>query len=129
MPTIDDMFPKRHLVADDLQGRVWTLEIAGVRQEKLFIPTKNAFEEKWIVQFKGAQKYFILNKTTANQIAEILGTRDADAWTGKKISVYADSNVKFKGQLVTAIRCRKPANGLDAAPPPTITGEDEDDEL
>jgi hypothetical protein len=127
MPTIEEMFPKRHIAVEDLQGKPWTLEIARVCQEKVFLPRKNQTAQKWVIYFKGAQKFFILNKTTAEQTAMVTGSQASENWIGKKICIFPDPGVHFGSEIFTAIRVRKPANGVDA--PPATMHDDADDEV
>jgi hypothetical protein len=112
------------MTGEDLQDKPWTLTISHIQKERVH-PAPGVVDEKWFLYFQGAQKGLILNKTVADQIAEITGSRDADDWKDFKVTLYPE-RVKVKGEWKVGVRARKPDNNLDE-PPPGMVDEIEDD--
>ena len=79
-------------------------------------------DEKWTVHFTEENiKPLVLNTTNGEAIAEICGSDDGDAWTGKRIELYNDPNVSFAGKRTGGIRVRKPAEASVPAPADDIS--------
>ena len=79
------------------------------RVEKTHFEAKNGRpeEDKWVVHFEG-ERCLGLNKTNLALLAKWFGKR-ANAWTGKRITVYKDESVSFGGRLTGGLRVRKPS--------------------
>ena len=58
----------------------------------------------------------VLRATLAQQIAELLGADDTDAWRGKQIVLFSEA-ITVAGEAMLTIRARAPK----AAAPPTTT--------
>ena len=50
----------------------------------------------------------IANKANGTALQEITGSQYVEDWAGAKIEIYIDPNVKAFGQVVSALRIRKP---------------------
>lgn len=83
----DELFPRKHMKAEDLRGRAWTVKVAGVREVKVFNPRLNQEEAKIAVQFENAQRYLLLNKTQALKLFEITGAETARGWVGHRVMI------------------------------------------
>lgn len=114
MPSIDDMkvskFLKKSDLGDDEQA-VYT--IAGVSEENVGNDDKP--DVKWVLLFKDQSKPMVLNWTNMQLAAMIFGSRETDSWTGKRITVWHDPSVQFKGEMKGGLRLRK-APGAGQAP-------------
>jgi hypothetical protein len=108
MDDINEVFTGATLKAADLQGREPVVAIETI-EVKDFTDGK-----KFIITFVGKQKAFVCNKTNANRIAFMYGTKFRQ-WVGKRIQLYTDL-VEFNGKTVEAIRVR-PVKQQPAAPP------------
>jgi hypothetical protein len=86
---LDELFPKRYVSGDDLQGKSPTLEIERVQIEKMYHPGKREEVQKAVIRFKGCEKGVVLSKTLAFQIAAIVGSDDTAAWPGKSVTLVA----------------------------------------
>jgi hypothetical protein len=62
-------------------------------------------QHKPVIYFYDHDKAFVCNKTNANTIAEVTGSRDFEDWDKKKISL-GRSEVEAFGEMVEAIRVR-----------------------
>lgn len=110
---VSEMFPKRYATGEDLHGKSLIMTIAKINAEKMR-PKANAPEvEKWVLYFKEAKKGVVLNRTLANQIAEILGSQETNDWINKKITLYSQE-MQVGGRKLIVIRARaaqvKPIN-------------------
>lgn len=105
MPRVDEMFPKPHISAADLKGRAYQVTIQALNQQMLWDQAAGEEWNKWILLFEEASKYFILNKTNAEAIAEILGSEEANAWIGAQIVIFP-TQVQAFGEVVDAVRVR-----------------------
>jgi len=121
MPTIDDAFPSKYLKASDLpEEGALTLTIEKVTIEEIG-PNR---DRKPVIHFYDNDKSFVCNKTNANTIAKVTGSRDFDDW-GKKTISLGRAEVEFGGDMVEAIRVRIRAAKGNPANPPKV----EDDEI
>lgn len=100
---VSDMFPNKYLAGADLGGKAFTLTMSDVTQETM--QSAQGSKSYYILHFDGAEKGLILNRTNANQIAELYGD-DTSAWPGKRITIYP-VQITVAGQPHTAIRVRK----------------------
>ena len=107
MPHIDEMFPKPHITADDLNK---PYELMIQRVEKREMRPNGAVVENWVVLFNKAKKYLILNKTNGSIIAGLYGPH-TDSWIGKKIVLFR-TKVKVKGKMRDVVRVREPQANL-----------------
>lgn len=99
---LDDLFPSKYLKPVDLGTReaVVTIDhvdvqVVGQRQQR-----------KPVVYFVSKQKALILNRTNAEAIAELAGSRDTANWRGLQLRLYA-TRVKFGDKMVDAIRIKR----------------------
>lgn len=104
---INEAFPSNYLKSSDLKGATPTVTMSHITNEKLGDDTK------LVLYFQGKEKGMVLNKTNANNIAQLYGP-ETDAWNGKKVTL-AVAWVDFQGRSVEAIRVRPPAFQQSAA--------------
>lgn len=110
---LNDLFPGKFLKAADLQGREPVVTIARVTLE----PMGRTQELKGVVTFKGKTKGLKLNKTNAQAIAQIAGSQNTDAWTGRQVQLFT-TTADFGGQTYDVIRVKAP--GMAKAIPPVV---------
>ena len=103
---IGKAFPSNYLKADDLEDRDWPVTIKRVAIES--IGQGEDKQPKPIVYFEELEKGLVCNKTNATIIEKMYGD-ETDAWTGKRITLWPNHDVEFKGELVSAIRVRSKA--------------------
>ena len=124
------MFPSDYVSAIELGGRDVTLTISAVSLEPLQMEGGGR-KDKMVLRFQGATKRMVCNKTNAESIAQLYGTK-AEAWVGKRVTLYATRCLAF-GDMVECIRVRETVpggkNGQAAAtapaPPPLPEPEPE----
>jgi hypothetical protein len=110
---VSDQFPSKYLRVEDLDDADMTLTIKRVTTEDL--GQGNEKQRKIIVYFRECEKGLACNKTNAGVIAKLYGD-DTDMWLGKRITLWPNHDVEFKGEIVSAIRVRS------KAPAPTTNG-------
>lgn len=99
---IDDAFPSKYLKASDLPEEgtqsfvIDKIDIEEIGREK---------QKKPVIHFEDSDKSFVCNKTNANTIAKITGSREFKDWTGKIIHLYR-AEVEFGGEMVESIRVK-----------------------
>ncbi len=99
---IDEAFPSKYMKASDLpeDGAVTftieKIEMADIGKEK---------QRKPVITFEESEKEFVCNKTNANSIAKVTGSRDTDEWIGKQIKLFR-TEVEFGGEMVESIRVK-----------------------
>ncbi len=126
MANINDLMQSKYLKKADLGPNLAALftvkggELKNVAQENA------APDRKWVVSFVETEKTLPLNKTNLVDFAAAMNSQDTDGWVGKKIVVYFDENVRFKGEKVGAVRVRAPKPGSAAAAPPPKKELDDD---
>jgi hypothetical protein len=97
---IDDMFPSKYLRASDVTSKP-SVTIAGARVET--IGSGPGAQPKVVVQFQELPKLLPLNKTNANSIVELAGTRDWERWTGLRLQLVP-AKTEFQGRRVDCVR-------------------------
>lgn len=63
-------------------------------------------EKKLVLYFKELEQGLVLGKTLLNFCITRFGTDETDEWLGKKVTLYHDPNVFFRGQRVGGIRLK-----------------------
>jgi len=107
---IDDLFPRKYANGADLNGKPATVTIARTTMEEMHPGPGAPASTKPVLFFQETKKGIVLTRTLANQIAGITGSRETDAWIGKRITIYPEP-MQVAGRACIAIRARKPANG------------------
>jgi len=107
---IDDAFPSQYLKAADLKDQTPTVTIDRIEIEQI------GDDRKLVVYFRKVKRGLVLNRTNANTIAEIVGSRDAEQWTGHKI-LLTRAMVDYQGKRVPAIRVDYPPKAVPAQGP------------
>ena len=100
-----DFIGSRYLGQEDLDGEM-VLTLTHVVPEQLL----EGDDEKLVAYFAEIKKPLILNKTNLRRLANIFGTKWADAWQGP-ITVYVDQDVEMQGKVVGGIRVTRATNG------------------
>jgi hypothetical protein len=118
MPSVNDVFGGETLKSADLQGREFTLTIRTV-QAKNFDKGN-----KLVINFIGAKKALIANRTNSKRIAMLYGD-NYEYWIGKAVTLYSEM-VDFKGEPTWAIRVKAPPAGSAAAMPVQPLGQPQD---
>lgn len=105
-----------YLAADDLGGKTPTVTIAAVRLAPE-MPGKRKGERKSksvLVEFQNARKGWICNTTNQWSLAVLLGSKSAADWTGKRVTLTADTDIDIESGQPTL--CVRVAGSPDAAP-------------
>lgn len=110
-------FPRKYVVAADLNGKDVTLTIKKVVKEEMGQPGQKEF--KPVVYFERATKGLILNATNARIIVSLYGD-ESDNWSGKPITLYP-TTVKAFGKSNDVIRVRERAPAAPVAKSPTTS--------
>ena len=104
--------PSRYLKYSDLVDEHDTIfTIASYAQEEI----GQRKEKRWVVYFHETDLGLVLNATNGKAVTKACGTDEMDDWKGKPISLYIKDDVEFQGDIVSAIRVRVKAPGLDKA--------------
>jgi hypothetical protein len=120
---ISEMFPRKYATGEDLQGKALMLTIAAVKAEKMTPQPGSPPVDKYVLYFQEAKKGIVLNRTLAEQIAEIHG-QETDDWIGKRITIYPVP-MTVAGKHRIAIRARAAHDGEKTPPPTMQEGEEE----
>lgn len=62
--------------------------------------------KKIILSFEEIDQVLVCNKVNAQAISQIAETDIIEDWAGKKIQIYIDPNVQFKGERIGGLRIR-----------------------
>ena len=75
--------------------------------ERVNVALPGADEEwKWALHFDELDKPLLLNQTNINLINAATSTDDTDDWVGKKIVLYNDPSIMYKGEVKGGVRVR-----------------------
>jgi hypothetical protein len=99
---------------------------ATIKSLKLEDMPGDGGEQRWVVYFRKLQKGMVLNTTALRLLGQTFGD-ESDAWIGKKVVVYLDPTVLFKGQVVGGLRLwpvkpAKPKSAESIVRPPLEQG-------
>lgn len=110
-------FPSDYLSAPELKGKDCIITIQAILKEQVQM-SDGGKQSKLIMRIVGTPKKLVVNKTNADSIAQLYGTK-AELWAGKRITIYPTTCMAF-GDMVECIRVREveppPANGQAAKP-------------
>jgi hypothetical protein len=97
------MYPSEYVAAVEFGGKDVALTISGVELSELRM-VDNTVTKKPVLHFSETPKKLVLNKTNANQIAELHGS-EARKWVGKRITLFPTTCLAF-GKTTDCIRVR-----------------------
>jgi len=132
MPDIKDFMTSKYLKKADLGERLQVLLTVKSAEPKNVAPEGQPQDRKLVLAFAETDKTLPLNKTNLIDTADALGSSNTDNWIGKKIVVFFDENVRFKGEKVGGVRVRRPKAGAvpePVKPVPVIEDDPFDDEI
>ena len=106
-----NVYKSDHLGVIDLEemiegGKSLVFEIKEVKQELNTLVAGNKINAN-ICYFKEDVKPLVLNSTNSKKIRDIFKSNYVENWVDKKIELFIDSNVKFKGEVVGGIKVRE----------------------
>lgn len=123
MPRIGDMKVSKFLKKSDLgDDEEMTFTIKGVSEEN--VGNDDNPDIKWCLLLKEIDKPMVLNWTNMQLLEMILGSDNTDDWRGKRVRVWHDPSVQFKGELKGGLRIKKGPASSTKAPEPTPPGDD-----
>src|SRR5687768_1466946 len=73
-------------------------------------------ENKWCLTFQESDKPLVLNNINIQLCEQIFNSDDTDEWVGKKVVVYVDPTVAYKGKITGGLRVRAPRLKAAAKP-------------
>ena len=101
MPKVSEMIQSKFLRKEDIEDEM-IVTIRGVRLEAM---PGDGSEQRWVVQFKELPKGLVMNRTTIGVLDKAFGGH-SDDWLNKKVVLYIDESVQFKGKVVGGLRLR-----------------------
>jgi hypothetical protein len=121
------LYPSKYISADDLKGRHIPVTISKLKREML--KRRNGEQEvKPILYFEETKKGLVVNVTNLKLIWSILGSKNSDDWTGKRVTLYS-TPVQFGDQMMEGVRIAAVNKGNGAnkqvAPAPAIDPSDD----
>jgi len=123
MPKVSEMIVSKFLRKEDIEEDL-VVTIKTVTLEQM---PGDSGEQRWALHFRELPKSMVLNTTTIRVLEKAYGV-DSDDWTGKKVTLFVDEGVTFKGQVVGGLRLRCPKS--KPAAKPAVKAEAEfDDEI
>ena len=108
MPKVNQMIPSTYLRKEDIDDEM-VVTLGHVNLE-----TMPDSEQRWVLSFGETEKGLVLNNTSIRTLGSAFG-EDTDDWVGRKVVLYVDPNVSFKGKVVGGLRLR-PAKNRPAEP-------------
>ena len=128
MPNVNDLVQSKYLKKSDLGPHLAALLTIKSGEVKNVAPPGAPADNKFTLSFHEIDKTMPLNKTNLFAFSNATGADNTDHWPGKKVVMFWDPSVQFKGSVVGGIRVRAPKAG--AVPPPIATVQpDFDDQI
>lgn len=100
--------------ADFNEGEEKVATIASVSNAET-ITTTEGKSEKVVLHFAEPLKPMILNVTNAKAVSKVADSPFVEDWTGVRIQLYIEHNIKAFGEIVSAVRVR-PRKPREAPP-------------
>ena len=126
MPKTSEMRVSKFLKQDDV-GRGVLVTIANVKQHDVAREDAGEPEMRWCLHFKELDKPLVLNATNIASTEKVCGSDNTDDWIGKRLVLYTDPNVMYKGKMTGGVRIRAPKPTAPPAPPPPVQELTDDD--
>jgi hypothetical protein len=111
---IQSKFLRKEDIDDDTPATIKSLKLEDMPGD--------AGEQRWAAYFRELQKGMVLNTTMIRVLEKAYGD-ESDAWIGKKVVLYVDPTVVYKGAVVGGLRLRpaklaklKPAESIVRPP-------------
>ncbi len=121
---LNEMLESNYLKqADFPTPKVVTVE--SMEKKNLAAPGETP-EYKWTVKFVNVAKPMACNSTNLKRLFKYCGP-DSDDWPGKKVMVYTDPDVEYKGEIVGGLRIRQAPSTSVQAPGAKAQGVDDQD--
>lgn len=98
-------FLSNYVKAKDVKEPI-TLTVTAVEAET-FKDDNGAERESLVLYAKEIEQGVVMSKSALSQVVEIFGSEETEEWTGKKIVLFNDPNVTFKGKRVGGLRFRE----------------------
>ncbi len=64
-------------------------------------------KNQMVLSFKGSKKLMVCNKGNRRRLEMMLGSGEVKEWLGKKVDIYADPEVKNRGEKVGGMIVKK----------------------
>lgn len=103
MTSLDKYFGN-FLKVEDVEGETEAIVESVVPQE---IESEDGSKQKLVIRFEGFDKPLALNRTNAEAMAEITGTREVEDWVGARVCLFVDKSVTFHGKKVGGVRIKE----------------------
>lgn len=101
MPKVSEMISSKYLRKEDIDDDIIVTAKAVTLED---MPGEDG-DKRWVLTFRELGKGLVLNTTTIRTLEKAYGG-DTDGWIGKKVTLYVDPNVSFRGQVVGGLRLR-----------------------
>ena len=100
-------FLSNYLKSKDVKEPI-TLTVSAVESET-FKDDDGGERDSLVLYAKELEQGVVLSKTALAQVIEILGSDETEDWVGKRIVLFNDNTVTFKGKRVGGLRFREAA--------------------
>jgi hypothetical protein len=101
MPKVSEMIQSKYLRKEDIDEEM----VASIKAVSLENMPGESSEQRWVLFFRELPKGLVLNTTTIRVLDKCFGSH-SDEWVGRKVTLYVDETVQFKGQVVGGLRLR-----------------------
>lgn len=101
MPKVSELKESKYLKKEDCP---LSLTISHLEQENVGIGDEE--DLRWVLYFKEFPKGLIMNITNGEIMAENFGTDEMSDWVNRRVELYNDRNVTFKGKRVGGVRVK-----------------------
>jgi hypothetical protein len=119
---VSKMIQSKYLRKDDIEDDT----PATIKKLSLEDMPGDSGDRRWVLSFRELDKGMVLNTTGIRMLEKAFGD-ESDDWVGKRVTIYVDPNVSYKGQVVGGLRLR-PTSPKKTTPPATSPGAEEFDD-
>jgi hypothetical protein len=116
MPSIHDLKTSKFLKKTDLGDDEEMILTVKRLELEVNVGTEEKPDYKNALHFEELDKAMVMNWTNLQLASIALKTEDYTEWVGKRLLVWFDPSVQFKGEIKGGLRIRKAPSGTPAAP-------------
>lgn len=98
---VSEMITSKFLRKEDVDDDI----VVTIKNLKLEDMPGDSGDQRYVVYFRELPKGLCLNTTMIRVLEKAYGG-DSDDWLGKRVTLYVDPSVSFKGQVVGGLRVR-----------------------
>lgn len=102
MPKVSELKDSKYIKKEDCP---LSLTISHVEQENMAMEGEGE-DLRWVLHFEETPKGLVMNITNGEIMAENFGDDEMNNWRGRRVDLYNDRNVVYRGKRTGGVRVK-----------------------